>query len=128
VDDADVTALCRYAAAAAPAQQWDEFTADVWTDILRPYDFTLEECRAAVVAIKRRQQWVDVSDVIAEVKLARRPAAEAAWVHTLADPAAYRAHIEAQDSAFMRQLDERRGSTRRLRAVPAPDYEGEGAG
>lgn len=50
----------------------DEFTADAWHDVLgcEPW-LTLEAARAAVVEVKRRQPFVDVSEVIAEAKRAR---------------------------------------------------------
>jgi hypothetical protein len=127
VDDAEVTALCRYIAAVSPAQQWDEFTADAWAEVI-PADFTLDECRAAVIAIKQRQQWVDPNDIIDEVRRARRHADEQHQLHVLKDPAAYAAWVEGQDEAFLAKLDARRGSTGRLRAVPPPDYDDEDEG
>jgi hypothetical protein len=126
VNDSEVVALCRYIAALTPAQQWDEFTADAWADIL-PGDLTLDDARAAVIVIKQRQQWVDPSDIIAEVRQARRPAIEAAWLATLLDRDSYAAMIEAENDAFLRKLDARRSSARRLKAVPPPDYSQEPA-
>jgi hypothetical protein len=122
-----------------PAQQWDEFTADVWTEII-PADFTLDECRAAVVIIKRRQQWVDPSAIVAEVRLARRHAAEAEHLHVLLDPFAYRTEIvkaadaaleakraafAAEDAAIVAKIAARADRPeRRLRAISPPDYDG----
>jgi hypothetical protein len=125
VDPADAVILCRFVAACTPAQQWDEYTADMWAEII-PDDFTLEECRAALVAIKRRTQWVDPHDICDEVRRTRRDAAEREESYLLTnDPPAYRARKEAelaeQAARFMQNLDARTGA-RRLRAVPPPDY------
>jgi hypothetical protein len=128
VNDAEVAILCRFVAAVSPAQQWDEFTVDAWAMVL-PADFTLEECRAAVMVIKRRRQWVDPSDIVAEVRLARRPAAEARHLHELiGGPDAYRAHIEdanAVADAALARISDRTGIDARqiLKAVPPPDYD-----
>jgi hypothetical protein len=124
MNDADVTLLCRVLAALTPQQQWDEFTADAWAEVLAPYDFAFEEARAAAAAIKRRQPYVDPHDLIAQVQRDRRPAAEAAHLATLFDRDALQASIEAADEAFMRKLAARRGSDRRLKAIPPPDYGG----
>jgi hypothetical protein len=105
---------CRYAAALTPAQQWDEFTADVWADVF-PADFTLDETRAAIVAVKQRQPWLDPCDIIAEVRRARRHAEDQQQLRTLLDPDANRAQIEAVDSAFLAKLAAR---GQRLREAP----------
>ena len=129
MNDTDLTKLCRYIAALSPAQQWDEFTADVWADVL-PRDFTLEECQAAVIEVKRRQPWVDPSDIIAAVRRARRPAEEAAHLATVLHPGAYRAQVEAADAdteAILDRIAARAGlppRKARLRAVPPPADEG----
>ena len=122
MNDTEITRLCRLVAALSPAQAWDEYTADAWAEVL-PRDFTLEECQAALVAVKRRQPWVDPSDLIAEVRRARRPAEDAEQLRTVIDPDAYRAQIEADDAAMEAVLDRiaaRAGLPRRtrLRAIP----------
>jgi hypothetical protein len=124
VNDTDLTKLCRYIAALSPAQQWDEYTVDAWADVL-PRDYTLDECRAAVIEVKRRQPWVDPSSIIDQVRRARRPAEEAEHLRTVLDPAAYRAKIEADDAeteAVLDRIAARAGLPRkvRLRTVPPP--------
>lgn len=62
----------RYVRACCPQQAIDEYTADAWHDVLacEPW-LTLAEARDAVVQIKRRQPFADVSEVIAQAKAAR---------------------------------------------------------
>jgi hypothetical protein len=132
VTPAEVTALCRYVAAACPGQSWDEFTPDVWAEIIPP-DFTLAECRSAVIALKRRQKWIDVSDILAEVRRDRRPAAEARRLSAILGGGSYRGEVvPAEDARTRAALDRIRARTGydgfELRAVPPPDYDDPGGG
>jgi hypothetical protein len=68
---ADALKLCRYVHAATPAQKLEEYTPQAWADILEDLPCGFDEARAAVVAIKRRQVFVDCSDIIAEVRAMR---------------------------------------------------------
>ena len=120
----EITKLCRYIRAACPSQAFDEFTADVWAEIL-PAHYTLPECRAAVVAIKQRQPYVDVSDIIAEVKRARYAAEDRQSIRKLLDPAAYRAQVEAADARTLALIEaemHRRGVGKpvRVKAIGGP--------
>ena len=67
----DAIRLCRYVAAACPQQKFDDYTPNVWADILEDVDLTLDEGRRAVVAIKHRQPFVDPSEIIAEAHSTR---------------------------------------------------------
>ena len=67
----DAIKLCRYVHAATPAQKLDEYTPQAWADILEDLPCGFDEARAAVVAIKRRQVFVDCSDIIAQVRAMR---------------------------------------------------------
>ena len=125
----ETAALCAYVEAANPSQRMGEMTPLVWHDILPP-DFTLGECRAAAGAIIRRgARYVDLGEIISEVKRARRPAAEAARLAMLLDPAAMRAEIAARDAEtpmVLARIADRAGRPRmRLKAVPPPDYGGD---
>jgi len=73
VTPSETVLFIRYVRACCPQQAIDEYTADAWHDVLacEPW-LTLAEARAAVVQIKRRQPFADVSEVIAEAKAARR--------------------------------------------------------
>lgn len=113
---AEVIHLCRYIRAACPAQAFDEFTADVWAEII-PADYTIGECHEAVIAIKQRQAFVDVSDIISQVKRTRRPAAAQAELRQLLDPVAYKAEVAAADDRFLRELAARTGRPVALKAI-----------
>jgi hypothetical protein len=119
----DVVKLCAYVEAACPSQQMADFTPDVWHEIL-PASFTLDECRAAVVAVVRRgERWVDLGTILAEVRRVRADAAERERTRVLLDPDAYRADLEAKDAAFLHKLAARTGGSQ-LKAIPPPDYGG----
>lgn len=57
--------LTRYVKGACPQQAVDEFTPNIWHDLLK--DLRLEDCRQAVVAIARRQPFVSPSEIRDEV-------------------------------------------------------------
>jgi hypothetical protein len=113
VNRADAIKLCRYVHAATPAQKLDEYTPNAWADILEDLPCGFDEGRAAVVAIKRRQVFVDCSDIIAEVRAVREerirlnpPAAPPPEL--LDDPEAYRAHLREATRAAADGEPERR--------------------
>lgn len=95
---ADAIKLCRYVHAATPGQRLDEYTPQAWADILEDLPCGFDDARAAVVAIKRRQVFVDCSDIIAEVRhmqddrLARNPV-QAPPAELLDDPRAYAEYL-----------------------------------
>lgn len=61
--------LTRYVRACCPQQAMDEFTADAWHDLLG--DISLDDARAAVVVVARRQPFVAASEIRTEVRRAR---------------------------------------------------------
>jgi hypothetical protein len=98
VTSEEVAKFCRYIQAACPAQRFDEFTPDVWSDIF-PGWLTLDDARAAVIVIKQRQRYVDPSDIIAEVKRIRADRLDRTPIeappHELTDtPGAYKAELD----------------------------------
>jgi hypothetical protein len=97
----EAAVLCRYVRSLCPAQRFDEFTADVWHDLL--YPFHLAEARAAAVAIASTQPFVSPGEIAAHV---RRTRADRLHRHTdptpQADPddvQAYRAELRATRNA-----------------------------
>jgi hypothetical protein len=62
--------LCRFTKSVCPQQAFDAYTPDAWALVLA--DIRMVDAKEAVVAIKRRQPWVDPSEIIAEVKRIRR--------------------------------------------------------
>jgi hypothetical protein len=118
----EATLLAAYVEAACPSQQIGEFTPEAWADIL-PADYSLGECRDAVRAIVRRgSRFVDLGEIIAEVRRARADAAERERTRILLDPYAYRDMIAADNAAFLRKLAARTGGAQ-LKAIPPPDYD-----
>lgn len=53
-----VAALVAYVTQLAPAQQFDEYTAAAWHDVLGDLDATFEQARDATAAVAREQQWI----------------------------------------------------------------------
>lgn len=70
--------IAEYVAAACPAQKFGEFTPDVWGEILAPYG--VDEARAAVIAVARRQPFVSPAEIVMEVKARRAERIELANV------------------------------------------------
>jgi len=110
--------LTRYVAACCPQQVMDDYTPDAWHDLLG--DLSLDDCRAAVIAIKRHSVFVDPSAIRAEVKRIRRdridhaiPAAPPAELAD--DPGRYRAELKAR----IRQIADGRSLNRAIEGPPA---------
>jgi hypothetical protein len=95
----EAVALTEYVQACCPQQRMNEYTPDAWHDILG--DLRLEDCRAAVAAIKQRTVFVDPSEIRAEVKYMRQQRIKDAGgipappPELLDDPPAYRAALHA---------------------------------
>lgn len=111
----EVVKLIAYIRAACPSQAFEEYTADAWAEIL-PRHYTLDECRAAVIAVKQRQPYVDVSDVITEARRARRARQDRQEIRTLLDPAAYRELVADADARTLRLI----GAHRKKLAIEGP--------
>jgi hypothetical protein len=95
----------------------DEYTADAWHDLLS--DISLDEARAAVVTVARRQPFCAASEIRAEVRRARAHETDQEHLRQLLDPQAHRAQVAAADSAFLRKLAARTGKSVELKA-PEP--------
>lgn len=70
----ETVTLVAYVNACCPQQAMDEFTPDVWHDLLGHLD--LADCRAAVIALGRRQPFIAPSEIIREIadrRSARQP-------------------------------------------------------
>lgn len=53
-----VADLVAYVTQLVPAQQFDQYTALAWFDVLGDLDATFEQARAAAAAVARDQQWI----------------------------------------------------------------------
>ncbi|GHA28901.1 hypothetical protein GCM10010372_30980 [Streptomyces tauricus] len=94
----EATALCAYVRQLCPQQRINEFTPDVWGDVLGPYDAT--EARAAVVAVASRQPFVAPAEIIAEIKARRAERIELANIVVDGDPS----HTGAESAAALREI------------------------
>jgi hypothetical protein len=61
--------LTRFVRAACPQQKFDEYTPDAWHELLR--DLSLENCRAAVTALGKRQTFISPAEIRGEVNRIR---------------------------------------------------------
>lgn len=62
----EAVALTRYVRAMCPQQKFDEYTADVWHDLLT--DYGLDEARAAAVVVGKRQPFVSPAEIITVIR------------------------------------------------------------
>lgn len=76
--------IAEYVQAACPAQKFGEYTPDVWGEILAPY--AVDEARAAVIAVARRQPFVSPAEIVTEIKARRAERIELANVVYDGDP------------------------------------------
>jgi len=98
VKPSETVILTEYVKACCPQQAFGEYTPDAWHDILG--DLRLEDCRAAVVAIKQHSVFVDPAEIRAEVQQARLDRIRDAGIpapppELIDDPPAYRAALRA---------------------------------
>jgi len=109
VTPSETVILTEYVRACCPQQHFGEYTPDAWHDILG--DLRLEDCRAAVVAIKQHSAFVDPSEIRAEVKYIRQQRIrEAGGIpapppELVDDPPAYRAALRAAAVALGDERD-----------------------
>lgn len=66
----DTAKLFRMARAAFPAQKFDEFTPDLWEELFRDYPY--EDMRAGLMYCTRNSEWLNVKDLLGEVRRIRR--------------------------------------------------------
>jgi hypothetical protein len=70
MNHSEAVLLCRYVRAACPQQKLDEYTPDVWADLLASVRF--EDARLAVTRLASNQPFVAPSEIRAEVKRIRK--------------------------------------------------------
>lgn len=97
--NAEAVLLCRRAKAACPQQQFDQYTPDMWHELLG--DLRFEEADAALVEVVKSQPFVSPAEIREQVKRVRRkrideygyilpprelehnPRAESAWIREM---------------------------------------------
>jgi hypothetical protein len=65
----DVAKLFRMARAAFPAQKFDDYTPDLWVELFA--DVPYEDARAALVHCAKTKEWLNVKDLLGEVRRIR---------------------------------------------------------
>ncbi|MEV1079915.1 hypothetical protein AB0I98_16960 [Streptomyces sp. NPDC050211] len=113
--------IAEYVQAACPAQKFGEYTPDVWGEILAPY--AVDEARAAVIAVARRQPFVSPAEIVAEVKARRTERIELANIVVDGDPT----HTGAESAAALREIiraagDGHTGASSISKALGAGDH------
>lgn len=66
----EVTTLIRFIAAACPAQRFDEYTADAWSEALS--DISPEDAKLATIKLVREKPFLSCSDIVTGVRDIRR--------------------------------------------------------
>lgn len=74
MNPAEAVMLVRYVRALCPQQKFDEYTPDAWYDVLSEHDF--EACKAACLALSRRQPFIAPAEIVEAVRMERRPRLE----------------------------------------------------
>lgn len=69
-----VAALVAYVTQLAPAQQFDEYTALAWHDVLGDLDATFEQGREAIARVARTERWIYPGAIRAELQTILRAA------------------------------------------------------
>jgi hypothetical protein len=98
VTEEEAVQIAEYVQAACPAQKFGEYTPDVWGEILAPYG--VDEARAAVIAVARRQRFVSPAEIVTEIRERRAERIELANIVIDGDPA----HTGAESAAALREI------------------------
>jgi hypothetical protein len=74
----DVVVIVAFVAQMQPAQKFNDFTPDAWSEVLADVPADLDMARAAVVRLAKRQMWFTPGEVRTEILRALRPSELAA--------------------------------------------------
>lgn len=69
----DVVVVVAFVAQMQPAQKFNDFTPDAWSEVLADVPADLDMARAAVVRLAKRQMWFTPGEVRTEILRALRP-------------------------------------------------------
>jgi hypothetical protein len=98
VTEEEALVLTRYVKACCPGQHIDKYTPDAWADLLEDLDYA--DCELAAAAVAKRQPFVGVAEIRAEVRrirsdrLARSPL-PAPPAELADDPGRYQRAVQA---------------------------------
>lgn len=96
---AETVDLCDFVRRLKPSKRWDEGTPEAWHYLLTRY--RLDDAKAAAVEVAARSEWIEVAEIVAEIRRIRRRRLEAVGEADLVpnvdpdDVAAYRAEARA---------------------------------
>src|SRR5690348_3542330 len=99
----EVVKLCRYVKGACPNQAFDEYTPEVWAEII-PDWLTLDDARQAVILLKRKQTYVDVSEIIRQAGVTAYPRLEQERLRMLLDSDKYHDYIAQADERVVQLI------------------------
>jgi hypothetical protein len=67
MNKADVAKLVIYVTQLAPAQNFDEYTAAAWHDVLGKVPADFEQAREATARVARKEQWISPNAILGEL-------------------------------------------------------------
>lgn len=109
----DVVVIVAFVAQMQPAQKFNDFTPDAWSEVLADVPADLDMARAAVVRLAKRQMWFTPGEVRTEILRALPPSA-------LAAPAPERAIEWRAESANAARIERNRRGAALAKAAVKP--------
>lgn len=109
----DVVVVVAFVAQMQPAQKFNDFTPDAWSEVLADVPADLDMARAAVVRLAKRQMWFTPGEVRTEILRALRPS-------DLAAPAPERAIEWRAESANAARIERNRRGAALAKAAVKP--------
>jgi hypothetical protein len=111
--DTDVVIIVAFVAQMQPAQKFNAFTPDAWSEVLADIPADLEMARAAVVRLAKRQNWFTPGEIRSEIRAALPPSAMAA-------PAPVRAIMRGDEGHAQDRIERNRRGADAARAAVKP--------
>jgi len=109
----DVVIIVAFVAQMQPAQKFNDFTPDAWSEVLADIPADLDTARAAVVRLAKRQNWFTPGEIRSEIRAALPPSA-------LAAPAPVRAIMRGDEGHAQDRIERNRRGADAARAAVKP--------
>lgn len=109
----DVVVIVAFVAQMQPAQKFNDFTPDAWSEVLADVPADLDMARAAVVRLAKKQMWFTPGEVRTEILRALPPSA-------LAAPAPERAIEWRAEAANQARIERNRRGVEMAKAAVKP--------
>jgi hypothetical protein len=113
VKPTDVVVIVAFVAQMQPAQKFNDYTPDAWSEVLADIPADLDMARAAVVRLAKRQNWFTPGDIRAEIRAALPPSA-------LTAPAPVRAIMRGDEEHAQDRIERNRRGADAARAGVRP--------